>query len=182
MRRRDPHLAAARIVRDAGGELVGRTRLQKIAFLMQLAGFGEDFSFEYRHYGPYSEDLAQAMEIAVALGPVQEEEREADWGGRYSIYSVNADGSEVDPDRANFVRRAKGINAVELELAATAAYLFVMEGIGGTAGGNPWHETRRRKPGKAGRGGLERAAQAYKELRKAKTLTPLPELAFAVND
>ena len=91
----EPHLAAARLVRDAGGELVGRTRLQKIAFLMQLAGFGDDFSFEYHHYGPYSEDLAQAMEIAVALGPVKEEERVADWGGRYSIYTAATSADRV---------------------------------------------------------------------------------------
>ena len=172
----EPHLAAARIVRDAGGELVGRTRLQKIAFLMKLAGFEDEFSFEYRHYGPYSEELAQAMEIAVALGPVQEEERQADWGGWYSIYKVNDDGSASDPDRAAFVRQAKSIDAVELELAATAAYLFVAEGAGGAAGGNPWHETCRRKPNKAADGRLERAAQAYAELRKAKTLKSLPEL------
>jgi hypothetical protein len=173
---REPHLAAARIVRDAGGELVGRTRLQKIAFLMQLAGFGDDFSFEYRHYGPYSEDLAQAMEIAVALGAVNEEERVADWGGRYSIFTLREHGSAPDPDRASFVQQAKRMNAVELELAATAAYLFVTEGVGRHGGGNPWQETRRRKPYKAAEGRLERAAQAYEELRNERTLKPLPKL------
>ena len=61
----DLHVKAAAIVRDAGGRLVGRTRLQKVAYLTQLAGFAGDFPFEYRHYGPYSEDLAEAMEIAV---------------------------------------------------------------------------------------------------------------------
>src|SRR5215472_1618568 len=101
---REPHLAVARIVGDAGGELVGRTRLQKIAFLMQLAGFSDDFPFEYRHYGPYSEELAQAMEIAVALGPVKEEERVADWGGRYSIYTLSRSALPSDPVRASFVQ------------------------------------------------------------------------------
>jgi uncharacterized protein YwgA len=170
---REPHLAAARIVRDAGGVLIGRTRLQKIAYLVQLAGFGEDFLFEYRHYGPYSEGLAQAMEIAVALGPVDEEERVADWGGRYSIYNykLSEDGSAPNPDRTSFVQQAKRIDAVELELAATAAYLFVKEAVT-----DPWQETRRRKPGKAAEGRLERAAQAYDELRKMTTVKPLPKL------
>jgi uncharacterized protein len=173
---RESHVAAASIVRDAGGELVGRTRLQKIAFLMQLAGFGDDFSFEYHHFGPYSEDLSQAMEIAVALGPVSEEERLADWGGRYSIFRLRERQGDPDPQRADFIRHALRLNPVELELAATAAYLFVFEGIGGKAGGNPWRETRRRKPSKAADGRLERAAQAYEKLRQAPALRPLPQL------
>ena len=106
---KQPHVAAARIVQDAGGELVGRTRLQKVAFLMQLAGFDQSFSFEYRHYGPYSEDLSEAMDIAVLLGPVDEVERVADWGGRYSIYSLTGQVPGVDPDsdRSHFVQEAK---------------------------------------------------------------------------
>ncbi|RVG71834.1 hypothetical protein [Sinorhizobium meliloti] len=172
------HVAAARIVQDAGGELVGRTRLQKVAFLMHLAGFDNSFSFEYRHYGPYSEDLSQAMDIAVLLGPVDEVERVADWGGRYSIYSLagQVPGVDQDLDRANFVQQAKRIDAVELELAATAAYLFEVEGIGKVFPGNPWEETARRKPTKVVGGRLAKAAAAYEELRKVKAIKPLPEL------
>ncbi|PZU21420.1 MAG: hypothetical protein DI589_13835 [Shinella sp.] len=175
---KQPHVAAARIVQDAGGELVGRTRLQKVAFLMQLAGFDKSFSFEYRHYGPYSEDLSQAMDIAVLLGPVSEVERVADWGGRYSIYSLvgQVPGVDYDADRATFVQEAKKIDAVELELAATAAYLFEVEGIGKVYPGNPWEETARRKPTKVVGGRLAKAAQAYEDLRKIKTVNPLPEL------
>ena len=33
---------AAAIVRDAGGEIVGRTELQKIAYLLNVTGLGED--------------------------------------------------------------------------------------------------------------------------------------------
>jgi uncharacterized protein len=80
MAMRDPHLIATRIIQDAGGELVGRTRLQKVAYLTQLAGFGDEFEFEYRHCGPFSEDLARGMAIAAAFGQVKEVEREADWG------------------------------------------------------------------------------------------------------
>ncbi len=174
----DPHIVAARIVQDAGGELVGRTRLQKIAYLLKLAGFEDEFSFEYRHYGPYSEELSQAMEIAAALGPVHEEERVADWGGRYSIYTLRKDVAPADTAREAFVQTAKHINAVELELAATAAYLFVDEGVGAAAGGNPWDETRRRKPSKAAEGRLERAADAYEKLRQSSTIKPLPKLPW----
>jgi uncharacterized protein YwgA len=157
-----PHLAAARIIQYAGGELVGRTRLQKIAYLMQLAGLDKEFSFEYHHYGPYSEDLAQAIEIASALGPVKEEERVAEWGGKYSIYKLEKDVAPSDPTKEQFVQQAKQIGAIELELAATAAYLFAQD-----RSGDPWDETRRLKPSKAEGGRLERAAYAYAALRVA---------------
>ena len=173
---RDPQAAAARIIQDAGGELVGRTRLQKIAFLLKLAGFGDEFSFEYRHYGPYSEDLAQAMEIAAILGPVKEEERTAEWGGRYSVYTLQQSPGPVDDQRAVFVQIAKRLDAVELELAATAAYLYVYERIGVDGMDNPWIETRRRKPSKAEGGRLERAVAAYSSLQKASTVRALPDL------
>jgi uncharacterized protein len=176
MATRDPHLVAMRIIQDAGGELVGRTRLQKVAYLMQLAGFGEELGFEYRRYGPFSEDLARGMEIATAFGQVREVERKADWGGRYSVYSLREPVSPGDPRRADFVQRAKQIGAVELELAATAAFLLAVEGIGRTQEGNPWEETRRRKPDKARDGRLERAMAAYAELRAANTPHPLPDL------
>jgi uncharacterized protein YwgA len=110
MVKRDPHLVAARIINDAGGELVGRTRLQKIAYLFQLAGYGEEFRFEYKHFGPFSDDLAQRMETASAFGQVQEEEHQAGW------YSVNRLANPAMPDdlgRPVFVREAKAIGAVE---------------------------------------------------------------------
>ncbi len=169
MATRDPHLIAARLVRDAGGQLVGRTRLQKVAYLSQLAGFADDFQFEYRHYGPFSEDLAQGMEIASAFGAVVEEEKRADWGGRYSIYRTEAATSPDDP-RAAFVRRAAQIGAIELELAATAAFLAQEEGVA-----DPWAETARRKPEKASQGRLNRARQEYMRLR-AETGDRLPLL------
>lgn len=172
----EPHILAAKIVQDAGGELVGRTRLQKIAFLLKLAGFGDEFSFEYRHFGPYSDELAEAMEIATVLGPVREVERVADWGGKYSIYSIQ-DGIETSSsERVEFVRQAKKIDPVELELAATAAYLYVFDGIGRSIEGNPWQETKRRKPTKASDERISKAASAYEELCKLRTVTPLPTL------
>jgi uncharacterized protein YwgA len=157
---RDPHLIAERLVRDAGGELVGRTRLQKVAYLTQLAGFSCDFRFEYRHYGPFSDDLARGMEIASVVGGVTEEERQADWGGRYSIYRTEGTNTPEQDPRGAFVRRAAAIGAIELELAATAAFLSQEEGVQ-----DPWAETARRKPAKAANGRLDRARDAYNRLR-----------------
>lgn len=168
---RDPHLAATRIVQDAGGKLVGRTRLQKVTYLMQLAGFGDEFVFEYRHYGPFSEDLANGMEIARAFGYIKEEEHTAEWGGRYSIYSSSEPSKYHDERRSIFVIAAKAINAIELELAATAAFLFTVEKCF-----CPWEETSRRKPDKIGDGRLKRAIAEYEMLRKLSAPKQLPAL------
>jgi uncharacterized protein YwgA len=147
-----------------------------VTYLAQLAGFGDEFSFDCHHYGPYSEDLALGIEIAATLGPVQEVKRQTDWGGRYSIYRLRKPASPSNPARAVFLRQAKEIGADELELAATAAYLFAVNGIGRIKPGNPWEETRKRKPQKAGEGRLERAAEAYNRLRKLRTPQQLPKL------
>lgn len=176
---RELHRSAAQIVRDAGGQLVGRTRLQKVAYLAQLAGYGEEFEFEYRHYGPYSEELARAMEIATGFGIVQEEERRADWGGRYSIYRYLDPGRSkpANEGRAQFIKAAAQIGAIELELAATAAFLHASEGIGREIDGDPWSLMAQLKPEKAENGRLERAKAAYRSLLSIKTPVPLPTIA-----
>ena len=176
----DLHLKAAEIVRDAGGQLVGRTRLQKIAYLAQLAGFARDFPFEYRHYGPYSEELAEATEIASGLHLIEEQERKTDWGGWYSIYRVGSSASlpgPSDENRARFIAAAAKIGAIELELAATAAFLYAEEGIGDNGKGDPWKETSRLKPDKAGEGRLKRAKAAYKKLQRMDLPKALPPIA-----
>jgi hypothetical protein len=138
-----------------------------------------EFEFEYRHYGPFSEDLASAMEIASGLGLIEEEERRADWGGKYSIYR-DPDRTAPSPpndDRSKFVSAAAQIGAIELELAATAAFLYSEEAIGRTQAGDPWEVTAALKPEKAGNGRLERAKAAYRNLRALKTPTALPPIA-----
>ena len=171
----DLHEKAAQIVREAGGRLVGRTRLQKIAFLTQLAGFAHDFPFEYRHYGPYSEELAEAMEIAVGLDFVDEEEKQSASGAWYSIYlSASA---ETETDRTRFVAAAAKIGAIELELAATAAFLFAEEGYGRKREGDPWKITALRKRSKATRARLKGAKEAYAKLLRIDTPRPLPPIA-----
>lgn len=55
------------IVRDAGGRIVGRTRLQKIGFFLEAAGLGAGFPFKYKHYGPYSEELSAASQFVCFL-------------------------------------------------------------------------------------------------------------------
>lgn len=160
---------AAEIVRDAGGHIVGRTRLQKIAYLLEIAGLGAGFPFRYKHYGPYSEQLADAAQTARIVGLLDEQETSAMWGGLYSTYS-----SRVQPDhsvpeaRRRLAQEMVNVDAVELELAATALFLAYERFP------DPWGETERRKPDKADGGRLERARQLYHRLRSIPTPCPLP--------
>ena len=174
----DRHLRAARVVNEAGGELVGRTRLQKVVYLAQLAGFGDEFSFEYKHYGPFSDDLATGMEIAAGVGIVQEEERRAEWGGRYSIYSATRRTPPSENGaRSAFIQAAARISPIELELAATAAFLQQNGWYDRKDGDDPWEETSRRKPDKVGGGRLDRAKAAYRTLMAITTPVQLPQIA-----
>ena len=159
------------IVRDAGGKLVGRTRLQKTAYLLELAGFGEGFPFEYRHYGPYSEELANAVLNARLRDLLNEDECPTSWGGFYSIFSTEkALDEQRSPERCALASRSADADPIELELAATAAFLFSK---GESAA---WEETAKRKPEKAKDGRLEKAKTLYASLRSIPTPKPLPDI------
>ncbi|MGO9767984.1 MAG: hypothetical protein ACLPSW_00215 [Roseiarcus sp.] len=161
---------AADIVTAAGGQIVGRTKLQKIAYLLELCGMGDGFEFDYRHYGPYSEDLSDAIKVAGAFGLISEEERRAAWGGTYSVYSSQQQ-DRGDGQRATFARTAAAVGAIELELAATAAYLSSAEHCA-----DPWGETKRRKPEKATDERLRAAKKAYALLQSLPAPRPLPQI------
>lgn len=163
--------AVAEIVRDAGGKIVGRTKLQKIAYFLELAGLGRDFRFEYRHYGPYSEDLASAARAAKVLGQLEENELSASWGGTYSVYTTRERSAlAAGSPRDQLVSLGVKADSIELELAATAAFLAA-EGHS-----DPWDETARRKPEKASDTRLKGAQSLYRALMKIDTPSPLPPI------
>ena len=163
------HEKAADVIRFADGKVVGRTRLQKLSYLLELAGYGQGFEFSYKHYGPYSEQLRQATRSATALGLVKEIENPTSWGGYYSTFSADARPTG-DVTRDEFTTLINEADAVELELAATAAFLAVRDEH------DPWGETARRKPDKVARGRLERARNLYARLKAVQTPCPLPPI------
>lgn len=159
----------ADIIRTAGGQIVGRTRLQKVAYLLQLVGYPGKFPFEYYHYGPYSDELSSSAHVEDAFGYLTEKEAIANWGGKYSVFTV--DGAPTENEFSEFARAAADSNAIELELAATAAFLAKEEHCE-----DPWEETARRKPEKAVDGHLENAKALYRKLAAIKTPNLLPDL------
>ena len=164
-----PELVAA-IIRDAGNQIIGGTRLQKIAYLLDVVGYGDGFHFLYKHIGPYSEGVADSAMTGALLDHIAEEERQAEWGGVYSIYSVSGQSDDSVPiGRRKLACQANKSGPVTLELAATAVFLSV-EGYS-----DPWSETARRKPLKIKSGRLERAKKLLAQLRKIEVPKPLPD-------
>jgi uncharacterized protein len=164
------HRVAA-IVRDAGGTIVGRTRLQKIGFFLEAAGVGPGFPFRYKHYGPYSEQLADATQHASALRLIEEKVGVTSWGSQFSMFrtTMRAD-PLLTPSRRQLIQEMVNADAVELELAATALYLACEHHP------DPWGETERRKPDKAEGGRLHHAQQLYQRLRSIRTPRTLPAI------
>ncbi len=154
---------------SAAGELVGRTRLQKTAVMLELTGLGFGFSFDYHLFGPFSEDLVVSTERATALGYVVEDSKRASWGGFYSIFRAEKKTSG-DPARDEIIKIAKEADSIVLELAATAAFL-VSEHVE-----DPWAEVAARKPEKITRSRLAQAKDLYKRFAAVETPVRLPKL------
>lgn len=121
------------LVVAAGGEIVGKIRLQKIVYLLDQIGLNSGFSYEYHHYGPYSEELAEQVEDDVIFGHLYaSERRRLSDGVPYTIYSASADNSRMDVSVAHVrIKRAlaemQRRSATILELAATIHWLAVIE-------------------------------------------------------
>lgn len=161
--------AVAALVEAAGGRIVGRTRLQKTACLLELVGLGLGFQFAYHLHGPYSEDLSIAASDADALGLVAEEARQATWGGWYSTFTTKLETkSDISESARRLASIAADADSIELELAVTAAFL-AKKGFD-----NPWGEVAKRKSNKATPERTERAKALYQSLLRVNVPSPLP--------
>lgn len=161
----EPEDHVAEIVAAAGGQLVSRIRLQKIAYLLDQMGNESDFDYVYYHYGPFSRDLENAILDAEAFELVEEKEgRRASDGARYSIFTLKKNIAEFkvlkDDRLREWTRRLASENVTVLELAATAHWLVTYEHI------QDWEtEIRRRKGTKNDGGRLDKAKDLLRQLR-----------------
>src|SRR2546428_6465503 len=65
-------LALLSLLFEAAGSVVGRTKLQKIAYLANLCGW-KALDFTYHNYGPYSQALFAEVENLQAIGWIKGE-------------------------------------------------------------------------------------------------------------
>ena len=159
----------ADIIRDAGGRVVGRTRLQKIAYLLTATGLDENFRFSYKHYGPFSEQLASSARFGTLFGNFSERQDQTAWGGTYSTYTLdNAQATDRLSPRHRLASASADADSIELELAATAVFLHY-EGYD-----DAWEETAQRKPEKSSPQRLDNAKALLARLAAIDVPRPLP--------
>lgn len=153
------------LIRLNGGEIVGKTRLQKITYLLEAKGLGSGLlDFDYHNYGPFSAELAFAADDAESLGYIKTEDRPGFHEVPYTVFTSKdkAPTFEEDSDtdaRRDALQQMSDYSALVLELAATAVYL--------KKNGYPdrhWDEVKRRKPLKATPERLEQAKRLVAKL------------------
>jgi len=121
----------------AGGQVVGKVRLQKLVYLLDQLGVPTGFSFTYHHYGPFSEELAESVEDDVVFGRLSVEQRRRADGVPYVVYRPLINGHE---QQKSSPLNSPGIKAAltamqrhsttVLELAATIHWLAFVERVG----------------------------------------------------
>jgi uncharacterized protein len=155
------------LVMAAGGEVVGKIRLQKTVYLLDQLGLNSGFSYEYFHYGPYSEDLAEKVEDDVVFGHLHaNQRRRVSDGVPYVAYAAEASGDgDAIETRMPFESVKSALaemqrhSATVLELAATIHWLVSMEGF------SDWKaELVRRKGVKTNNGRDQRAFELLRTL------------------
>lgn len=152
----------------AGGELVGRIRMQKVVYLLDQLGLASGAAFEYHHYGPYSEEVSDAIADAKFWGNLNEvvNFRVAD-GAPYSTFKTSAEEpdslGELSTENArSYLKKFAEYSSTVLELAATVHWLAFVEKV------PDWRaEIEVRKAGKTGNGRLQQALSLLADIRLA---------------
>lgn len=120
----------------AGGQIVGKVRLQKLVYLLDQLGVPTGFSFTYHHYGPFSEELAELVEDDVVFGRLSAEQRRRADGVPFVVYKASlhdhADESKSlldSPGVKAALAAMQRHSATVLELAATIHWLAFVEQV-----------------------------------------------------
>jgi len=83
------------LISHAGGEMRGKTRLQKLIFLSQKEFKGEfDFNFDKAPLGPLSYDLLNKMDELIELGLIKRNEDKTDFGYKVFKYKITDEGQD----------------------------------------------------------------------------------------
>jgi uncharacterized protein YwgA len=150
------------LISAAGGEVVGKVRLQKLVYLLEQLGLESDFSFSYYHYGPYSEDLADAVEEEVIFRRVSIETRRRSDGVPFFVFRAqsHSDSTTVfSPKIISAIKAMQSRTAMVLELAATIHWLVFVERL------DNWREELvKRKGAKTEQGRCDDALRLLTEL------------------
>ena len=155
------------LVALSDGKVVGRTRLQKEAYLLDRCGADFQIPFTYHHYGPCSFELANGWTDATAEKRIRIQQKTGRHGVPYSIFHLKDKSVELPvtlgglsiKDAKKKLRKMKRVSDIVLELAATIAFLE-QKGYGERA----VEEVIARKPLKAKSERIENALDLLQQL------------------
>jgi uncharacterized protein len=154
------------IVTLSGGRLVGRTRMQKTVYLLDVLGMRSGASYYYYNFGPFSDEVADGISDSKFNGSLVEDiEYRISDGSPFSIFKAESSFEhirQVGALPADTVRTAlqrfASCNSTVLELAATIHWLARVEKL------QNWREELvRRKGSKTQNGRMDRAAELLTE-------------------
>src|SRR5579863_2597743 len=131
---REFHELLVQLIALNGGTVVGKTRLQKIVFLLDECGLNTGCKYDYHYYGPFSAQIAEAAEDACDLGLLRYKERPGSHSVPYGVYEA-AETVKIPDVLASLPRDTvkskldimSRYSAIELELAATIRYLHKLD-------------------------------------------------------
>ena len=122
-----------KLIGGSGGQIEGRVRIQKAAFLLGSRGidYFDPQDFVYHHHGPYSRALSDILHQAVSFDLVEERRDSFSEDMVRYTYRITEKGREfVDSvaekaqvDIAAIAQPMNGYHWRALELAATIAFL-----------------------------------------------------------
>ncbi len=159
-----PDKLAVGIVALNGGQLVGRTRLQKTAYLLDACGMKSGMQYDYHYYGPYSFALAEGWETAKREQRLHVNEKPGRHGVSYYVFVTE----EKAPEKlgaftvrraAKILERLKEQSDLVLEVAATLVFLGRRPDVSDAV-----TEVKRRKPLKATDERLKAASRLLDEI------------------
>ncbi len=152
-------------------QLIGRTRLQKQAYLLDRCGADFELQFIYHHYGPYCFELAGGADDAQAESQIVIEEKVGRHRVPYAIFSSGKNTrhppaiGKLNNDKArSLLQKMNGVSDVILELAATIVFLRDEWHYFDKGRIDPVEETKARKPLKATNDRIGKALELLRDL------------------
>ena len=140
--KRQKSLALIALIVQREGVVDGRTRLQKLSYLVNVAGWNSIDDYRFHYYGPFSDSLTNYVEEMCQLGWLLESPLETINGNTFYKYSS----ADTDKTRAlvsriedpKLVSRTEGLlsqlknfSSDELEIMASLVFLNQNEKLDG---------------------------------------------------
>lgn len=120
-----------------GGRVQSKTKVQKLCYFLSVI-FGLDFGFKAHYYGPYSQQVENALDDLLGIGFVEaKRERFGAGAGGFEVvrfdYSLTSDGKAIyqelkgTPEAKKMIeqlKKMKDFDYVKLSIAAKSYYIL----------------------------------------------------------